>query len=34
LEVEKYQPVRDYITRNFKETAQVGDVVILERKVE
>jgi len=31
---EKYQPMRDYIAMNFKQTAQVGDVVILERKTE
>ena len=31
LAVEKYAPMREYIDRNFKETARFEDVVILER---
>ena len=31
LTIEKYQPVRDYIDRNFKATARFDDVVMLER---
>lgn len=31
MTVEKYTPMRDYIERNFKESARFEDVVILER---
>jgi hypothetical protein len=31
LEAEKYEPMRDYITGNFTQTTQVGEVIILER---
>jgi hypothetical protein len=31
MEAEKYQPMREYIERNFKQAVQIGDVVILER---
>jgi len=31
LAAEKYLPMHDYVARNFMQTAQAGDVVILER---
>jgi len=34
LDAEKYQPMRDYIARNFTQAVQIGDVVILERRVQ
>jgi hypothetical protein len=34
MEAEKYQPMREYIARNFKQAVQIGDVVILERTVQ
>jgi len=34
LDAEKYQPMREYIARNFEQAVQIGDVVILERRVE
>jgi len=34
LEAEKYPPMRDYIARNFRQSAEVGDVIILERRSE
>ncbi|HKF58589.1 MAG TPA: hypothetical protein VKJ45_24325, partial [Blastocatellia bacterium] len=34
MDAEKYQPMREYIARNFKQAVQIGDVVILERMVE
>jgi len=33
-QAEKYPPMRDYITAHFKQTAQFGDVIILERDVD
>jgi hypothetical protein len=31
LAAEKYEPMRDYIERNFKPTARFDDVLMLER---